>query len=70
MKKLIEIIKNILISFLMKKRILPIRPIDKDKVNKLIQSLYPYRTQFNLIRLGPKEDGGYLVPDDLDGIEA
>ena len=43
---------------------------DKEKVTKLIQSLFPYRTQFDLIRMGPNGDGGYLVPDNLEGIEA
>jgi len=43
---------------------------DKIKVTNLIKDLYPLQTQIELIRLGPKGDGGYLVPDDLDGIEA
>lgn len=42
----------------------------KEKVNKLIKNLYPYKTDKELIRLGPESDGGYLVPDDLEGIEA
>lgn len=36
----------------------------------LIQRLQPVDTGLELIRLGPAGDGGYLVPDDLDGIEA
>ena len=43
---------------------------DKEKVTKLIENLFPYRTQFDLIRIGPNGDGGYLVPDNLEGIEA
>ena len=38
-------------------------------MKRLIKSLYPLRTQFELIRMGPDGDGGYLVPDCLDGIE-
>ena len=30
----------------------------------------PYSIDKDLIRLGPKGDGGYLVPDDLSGIKA
>lgn len=32
--------------------------------------LRPVTTRFDLIRIGGKNDGGYLVPDDLDGIAA
>lgn len=35
-----------------------------------IAKLHPINTQFQLIRFGPESDGGYLIPDDLDGIEA
>jgi hypothetical protein len=34
----------------------------------LIISLRPRKTDLLLVRLGPHGDGGYLVPDDLDGI--
>jgi hypothetical protein len=39
-------------------------------VEAIIKLLRPYDTQRELIRLGPLGDGGYLVPDDLDGISA
>jgi hypothetical protein len=43
---------------------------DKQDVLNLIKSLHPKKSKFPLIRLGPNDDGGYLVPDDLIGIEA
>jgi len=43
---------------------------DKKAVIRLIQSLIPYNIGKDLIRIGPDGDGGYLVPDDLDGIKA
>lgn len=43
---------------------------DPKEVQQLIHRLHPYNTQHKLIRLGPNSDGGYLIPDDLDGIEA
>lgn len=43
---------------------------DKNEVMALIKSLYPMKIQTDLVRIGPKGDGGYLVPDDLQGIEA
>ncbi len=42
----------------------------KKMVVELIKSLHPRKTQFELLRFGPNGDGGYLIPNDLDGIEA
>jgi hypothetical protein len=36
----------------------------------LVAKLRPVATGIDLIRLGPDGDGGYLVPDDLTGIQA
>ena len=47
------------------------RKTPTDDIRALIRKLHPVRgTQQGLIRLGPDGDGGYLVPDDLTGIEA
>lgn len=40
----------------------------KDQVKALLKSLMPVKTKYPLIRIGGKNDGGYLVPDDLSGI--
>lgn len=40
------------------------------QLRALFQSLYPVGTAHPLIRLGANTDGGYLLPDDLDGIAA
>lgn len=42
----------------------------KEKIQTLIASLHPYTTNRDLIRYGGTSDGGYLIPDDLEGIEA
>ena len=44
--------------------------VSKEEVVLFIKDLWPQNTNFELIRLGPKSDGGYLVPNDLDNIEA
>lgn len=46
------------------------RLTDKSRIESLIRSLWPLEFKPGLIRLGPPSDGGYLVPDDLDGIAA
>jgi hypothetical protein len=41
---------------------------DKLKLSDLIESLHPISFDKELIRMGSSNDGGYLVPNDLDGI--
>ncbi len=40
------------------------------RIRSWLPKLYPVLPSRPLIRLGPEGDGGYLVPDDLEGIEA
>ena len=56
-------------SILSKEYVLENRTQEK-KVLELIKKLHPYNVGKDLIRLGAKRDGGYLVPDDLVEIEA
>ncbi|MBC8549434.1 MAG: FkbM family methyltransferase [Candidatus Brocadiales bacterium] len=39
-------------------------------LESLLKLLYPISCDTPLIRFGPFNDGGYLIPDDLNGIEA
>jgi hypothetical protein len=57
-------------EYLLGKRLTIEMTTSKERVQKLLQTLYPYQTEYKLIRLGPLGDGGYLIPDHLDGIEA
>lgn len=43
---------------------------DTNELNGLIRKLRPCLPGIDFVRLGPKGDGGYLVPDDFNGIEA
>jgi hypothetical protein len=36
----------------------------------LVQAMRPVKTHFELIRIGGNADGGYLIPDDIEGLEA
>jgi len=42
----------------------------RDRLNALAIKLWPVRTRFPLLRIGSEYDGGYLIPDDLEGIAA
>ena len=48
----------------------PTKPTNAERVRALIRKLHPVKCDRELIRLGPRQDGGYLVPNDLEGIEA
>lgn len=48
----------------------PTRVTQYADVAALLRALYPIAPDVDLIRLGPEQDGGYLVPDDLDGVRA
>jgi len=39
-----------------------------ERIKQLIKKLYPISCEHQLIRFGSPYDGGYLVPDDLEGI--
>ncbi|WP_196793208.1 FkbM family methyltransferase [Erythrobacter litoralis] len=46
------------------------REPDGAPLRAMLAGLHPVRTEHDLVRLGGEADGGYLVPDDLDGIAA
>jgi hypothetical protein len=46
------------------------RGVERDRMLDTIRLLQPKASPFRLVRLGPQEDSGYLVPDDLKGIVA
>ena len=48
----------------------PTRLTAKSDLVSLMHRLRPVSFGQELVRLGPEGDGGYLVPDDLEGIEA
>ncbi len=43
---------------------------DRHELLRLIEKLKPVAITTPLVRLGPNGDGGYLVPDDLDGVSS
>lgn len=43
---------------------------EQENLVNFINKLHPIKIQHDLIRIGPKGDGGYLVPNDLEGIYA
>lgn len=59
------------INLLLKIARLQLKKLSKeDSLQKFFSQINPVQTEHQLIRLGSSHDGGYLVPDDLDGISA
>ncbi|GAA5481152.1 hypothetical protein [Haloferula sargassicola] len=48
----------------------PTKLTPRDELLALLRDLRPLETEHPLIRLGGDGDGGYLLPDDLDGLAA
>jgi len=63
-------INNIIKKFGLKFGISINRITPLEKLQILINKLHPYTINKKLIRMGPNGNGGYLLPDDFDGIEA
>lgn len=74
MIRILSIMKNKLTSLLIKSLKLlnafPTPLTEETRVKNVIFKMRPITTDKSLIRLGPKGDGGYLVPNDLQNIEA
>jgi hypothetical protein len=47
-----------------------LRSPNQDEVMQFIKKLKPYATEHPLIHVGPAFDGGYLLPDDFEGIKS
>jgi hypothetical protein len=59
-----------MIRFLLSKNIAVSPATNAESLHKFIRTLKPYNSDKALIRFGPDTDGGYLIPDDIEGIEA
>ncbi|NUR46380.1 MAG: hypothetical protein HOP91_09560 [Sphingomonas sp.] len=46
------------------------RQVELERQRELLDAISPVETEHPLIRIGGVADGGYLIPDDLDGIAA
>src|SRR5216684_5547055 len=64
-----QLLKRLAIGILAAGKAYPTALTDRKDMRALVNSLVPLQPAKKLIRLGPAGDGGYLVPDDLGGIE-
>lgn len=69
-RRLRSLIKQGAVSALATAGVFPTIATPNAAVRSLMHSLHPRRSSAGLIRVGPAGDGGYLVPDDLEGIAA
>ncbi len=45
------------------------KKINKDSLYSFLDTIHPIESGKKLVRIGGNSDGGYLIPDDLEGIE-
>jgi len=57
-------IKNILLNLHLSLS----KTTDQNKILEFLSTVKPIKTNHNLIRLGGETDGGYLIPNDIEGI--
>jgi hypothetical protein len=62
--------KNFFRTFILQRGWQISRTTDPDRLAQFFDSIKPISTNHNLIRIGADADGGYLIPNDLDNIEA
>jgi hypothetical protein len=61
--------KSLLRSLALSNDVFMGRATDPERLRAFFAAVRPLETNHALIRVGGKSDGGYLVPDDLSGIE-
>jgi len=67
-RKLIRNLNKLAFYYLVKKGIVLSEATSDEELNKFFCLVRPHRTNHNLIRVGSEADGGYLLPNDLEGI--
>ncbi|MCX5850095.1 MAG: FkbM family methyltransferase [Deltaproteobacteria bacterium] len=65
-----QLLKSCLIKIFNMAKTFATGKTDRNELQSLLKKLYPLSGKKELIRLGPKGDGGYLLPNDLVGIQA
>jgi len=68
-KNMSNLIKNLRLQTASKFGKCIVDQTDEKRIQELIHALHPITCDKPLIRIGAKNDGGYLVPDDFEGIE-
>lgn len=69
-RKTIRNIKKFLFHFLLNKGVKTSPTTAPERLQDFLRLVKPYTTNHELVRVGGNADGGYLIPDDLDGINA
>ena len=67
---MINTLKNLFKKILLKNRILISRTTKASKIAQFLSSVSPITTEHSLIRVGGNNDGGYLIPNDIENIDA
>ncbi len=64
------VVKRVAQSLLLNRRITLGKAASTEAVAEFLSTIRPVETEHPLIRVGGDGDGGYLIPNDLEGIAA
>ena len=67
---MINKLKNNIRKFLLNQQIWIGRTTEKQKIVEFLELVKPIKTNHDLIRVGGDTDGGYLIPNDIENIDA
>lgn len=70
MNKNFKIFRDVIGNYLLSKKVRISQTVNESLLMDFFQQIRPINSGHELIRLGGESDGGYLVPDDLEGIGA
>lgn len=62
--------RDVIGNYLLSKKVRISQTVNESLLMEFFQQIRPINSGYELIRLGGESDGGYLVPDDLEGIGA
>ena len=58
-----------LFGFFVQQHLFATKTTEREKVLQFLDATRPLKTEHKLIRTGGELDGGYLIPDDMDGVK-
>jgi hypothetical protein len=70
MNQVMKNFRDVLGNYLLSKNIRISQTVNQSLLEEFFKKIRPIDSGHQLIRLGGEDDGGYLVPDDLEGIGA
>lgn len=63
-------LKKMILKEIERRGYLILKVTPAEKIKSFLKKVYPKKTKSGLIRMGGESDGGYLIPNDLNGVSS